>query len=46
MKDDRTLFDVEDDEYEEMTDEEKYEISRNTGDMMLEIMFPDGQDDE
>ena len=46
MKDDRTLFDVEDDEYEEMTDEEKYEISRNTDDMMLEIMFPDGQDDE
>jgi len=46
MKDDRTLFDVEDDEYEEMTDEEKYEISRNTDVMMHEIMFPDGQDDE
>lgn len=30
MKDDRTLFDVEDGEYEEMTEEEKYEISRNT----------------
>ena len=24
----------------------KYEISRNTDDMMLDIMFPDGQDDE
>lgn len=46
MKDERTLFDVEDDEYNEMTDEERYEISRNTDDMMLDIMFPDGQDDE
>ena len=46
MRDDRTLFDVDDEEYEEMSEEKQNEISRNTDDMMLDIMFPDGQDDE
>ncbi len=46
MKDDRTLFDLSDEEYEGMSDEEKYEISQNTNEMMDDIMFPDGHDDE
>ena len=46
MKDDRTLFDLDDKEYEEMSDEEKCEISQNTNEMMMDIMFPDGQDEE
>ncbi len=46
MKDDRTLFDLDDKEYEDMSDEEKYEISQNTDEMMLGIMFPNGQDEE
>jgi hypothetical protein len=46
MKDDRTLFDLDDKEYEEMSDEEKYKISKNTDEMMMDIMFPDGQDED
>lgn len=46
MKDDRTLFDLDDKEYAEMSDEEKSVISQNTDEMMMDIMFPDGQDEE
>jgi hypothetical protein len=46
MKDERTHFDVDDEEYEKMSDEQKYRISQNTNEMMMDIMFPDGQDDE
>lgn len=46
MKDDRTLFDLDDKEYEKMSDEEKCKISQNTNEMMMDIMYPDGQDEE
>lgn len=46
MKDDRTLFDIDDNEYEGLSEEEQNEISRNTDELMLDIMFLDGQDDE
>lgn len=46
MKDDRLLYDITDEEYDAMSDEEKAEISERTMDDALEMMFPDGIPDE
>ncbi len=46
MEDDRLLYDIDDEEYENMTEEERAEISERTMDDALEMMFPDGMDDD
>ncbi len=47
MKDDnRLLYDLDDEEYDSMSEEELAEISERTMDDALEMMFPDGVPDE
>ena len=46
MADDRTSFDLDEKKDKEMSDEKKFVFFRNTDEMMMDIMFPDGLDNE
>ena len=48
MKDERTLDELSDEEYEEYQDNpDKYqEVTNNTIDNMIDMMFPNGRDDD
>ena len=46
MNDNRLLYDIDDEEYEKMSEEERVEISERTMEDALEMMFPDGMDDD
>lgn len=46
MKDDnRLLYDLDDEEYDALSDEEKAEYSSSNDENSLEMMFPDGMDE-
>jgi hypothetical protein len=45
-EDDRLLYDLSDEEYDSLSDEELAEISQRTMEDALEMMFPDGQDED
>lgn len=44
-KDTRTYFEVDEEEYDNMTEEEQAQIDENQLDVMDDIMFPDGHDE-
>ncbi len=44
--DNRLLYDIDDEEYENMSEEERAEISERTMEDALEMMFPDGRDED
>lgn len=46
MSRNETGFDLDDEEYENLSEDERCEIDRNTNELMEEIMFPDGRDDD
>lgn len=45
-KDTRSYFDIEEEEYDNMSEEEQEQIDENQLDVMDDIMFPDGHDDD
>ncbi len=48
MKDDRTIFDLSEEEYEdyENNPEDYQEVTKNTNEDSLDMMFPNGMDEE
>ena len=40
------MYDIDDEEYENMSEEERAEISERTMEDALEMMFPDGRDED
>lgn len=44
--DNRLLYDIDDEEYENMSEEERAEISERTMEDALDMMFPDGRDED
>lgn len=44
--DNRLLYDIDDEEYENMSEEERAEISERTMEDALEMMFHDGRDED
>lgn len=44
--DNRLLYDIDDEEYENMSEEERAEISERTMEDALEMMFPDERDED
>lgn len=45
-KDTRTYFEIDEEEYDNMTEEEQAQIDENQLDVMDDIMFPDGHDED